>query len=492
MGVISRGRTVRFAAWAMAAGCFLTGYALAQQEPLVKGAEPTTFGTTVVIPSGLRGQIYYLQEGAWKLPDFDKLKPVGAIYTTSLNVPPQSFLIGFPGVTDRFEWFAIDYKGRFWIEHPGKYKFALRSDDGSRLYIDDTLVIDNDGQHPPQTEYGTIDLDGGIHFIRVSYFQGPRDMLALTLAVARPGEPWRVFSTNEFSPPVNPRDWKYGVNRNAGLRNDDVRPDAAALAILGTIPLPHDFDFRLAAARFRSDGANRQGVLVIEVPAKTLGATPDAARQTNRVHVSLLALVKDERGQVADRFSLDAPYDVPDAKLPEVQASPVTYTHPLHLPVGRYTVEAAVIDHEGRRASARVVEIVSAEPRRGIDLSTVLLVQRLDPAGASADAADPLVYQGGRIVPLLSPLLSREMKPAVYFVVYPDKAKAEKPKVRVEFLSGGQPLASQTVELPPPDASGTIPVMVGAALRPGDCELRITAMQGADTATESVRYSVVP
>jgi hypothetical protein len=482
---------VRFAACQLAACCFLAGHALAQQETLTKGAETTTFGTAVVIPSGLHGDIYYLQEGAWKLPDFDKLKSVGAIYATSLNVPPQSFLIGFPGVTNRFEWFAIDYKGKFWIEHPGTYRFALRSDDGSRLYIDGKLLINNDGQHSAQTEYGHLDLAGGIHTIRLSYFQGPRDMVALILAVARPGEPWRVFSTNEFRPPLHPKDWKYSVNRDAALRDDDAGPDAAALAILGTTPLPHDFDFRLAAARFRSDGANRQGVLVIEVPAKTLGATPDAARQTSRVHVSLLALVRDARGQVADRFSLDAPYDIPDAKLPEVQASLVTYTHPLHLPPGRYTVEAAMIDHEGRRASARVIEFVSAEPRRGIDLSTVMLVQRVDP-GVPADASDPLVYQGNRVVPLLAPSLGPDMKPSVYFVVYPNRASAEKPRVQVEFLSGGQSLASQTAELPPPDASGIIPVVVEAALRPGDCELRITAMQGADAATESVRYSVVP
>ncbi len=55
---------------------------------------------------------------------------------------------GFPGIDNRFEWFAIDYTGNFWIARGGKYKFALNSDDGSKLYIDDTLVIDNDGQHP--------------------------------------------------------------------------------------------------------------------------------------------------------------------------------------------------------------------------------------------------------------------------------------------------------------------------------------------------------
>jgi hypothetical protein len=38
------------------------------------------------------------------------MKPVGTIHTSSLNIPPRIFTDGFPGVTDRFEWFAIDYQ----------------------------------------------------------------------------------------------------------------------------------------------------------------------------------------------------------------------------------------------------------------------------------------------------------------------------------------------------------------------------------------------
>ena len=48
------------------------------------------------------------------------MKPVGTIYTNSLNVSPQRFDESFPGITDRFEWFAIDYTGKFWIEQPGE------------------------------------------------------------------------------------------------------------------------------------------------------------------------------------------------------------------------------------------------------------------------------------------------------------------------------------------------------------------------------------
>ena len=179
------------------------GFAAAQDEPVA------TFGTTVVISSGLRGLVYHIKRDSERLPNFAKLKPAGTIYTSSLNIPPQSFKTGFPGVTKRFEWFAIAYGGKFWIQKPGVYRFALISDDGSRLEIDGRELIDNDGIHPARRLEARVELAGGIHEIRVEYFQGPRFEIALILQIAGAGEPFRVFSTDEFKPPANPDDWKF-------------------------------------------------------------------------------------------------------------------------------------------------------------------------------------------------------------------------------------------------------------------------------------------
>src|ERR1700734_1036496 len=175
----------------------------AQEEPTV------VFGTTVVIPSGLRGLVYHIKRNRTQLPDFEKLKPAGPpIYTSSLNLPPQNFLEGFPGVTKRNEWFAIDYSGKFWIAEPGLYTFSLLSDDGSKLYIDDQLIIDNDGVHAPLEKIGVADLAGGLHRMRVSYFQGPKFQIALVLKVAGPAQQLRVFSTDEFKPPPDSGEWR--------------------------------------------------------------------------------------------------------------------------------------------------------------------------------------------------------------------------------------------------------------------------------------------
>jgi hypothetical protein len=163
-----------------------------------------TFGITVVSSSGLKGDIYLLKEGTGFLPNFKKLKPIGSVYTPALNLPSRSFREGFPGVTDRFEWFAIDYHGRFWVSKPGQYTFALSSDDGSRLYIDGKTIIDNDGVHAPILMTGTAKLTEGVHSVRVSYFQGPRETVALILAVCEPGQArWHIFNTNNYRPPAD-------------------------------------------------------------------------------------------------------------------------------------------------------------------------------------------------------------------------------------------------------------------------------------------------
>jgi PA14 domain len=205
--------------------CLLfVGGVFAQQTDDEALSTATTFGTTVVIPGGLRGSVYFIPENTMVLPDFDHdpLERVGEIWTNDLNIPPRHWRSGFPGLTKRFEWFAIDYSGRFWIEQPGRYTFALLSDDGSRLFLDDTPVIDNDCQHPPDVRVAAVRLEGGVHRIRVSYFQGPRDCLSLMLAVAGPDHEWKAFDVREFKPPSNPDEWNF--------------PTAGSMVVVPTTP----------------------------------------------------------------------------------------------------------------------------------------------------------------------------------------------------------------------------------------------------------------
>ncbi|HEY0757676.1 MAG TPA: PA14 domain-containing protein [Acidisarcina sp.] len=159
-----------------------------------------SFGSIVSTPGSLCGDVYELEEGTQKLPNFWNFNAVGTLHAFTLDVPPQRFLNtgGIPGITRRTEWFGIDYHGAFLVRTPGEYEFELTSDDGARLYIDDGLLISLDGTHSARTKSARIDLGPGRHTIHVPYFEGPL-AVALVLLVKPPGGQLELFDMRNFA-----------------------------------------------------------------------------------------------------------------------------------------------------------------------------------------------------------------------------------------------------------------------------------------------------
>jgi hypothetical protein len=145
------------------------------------------FGVHDYVRHGLRGQYYNVQKGQSLLPNFDALRFKATVFAPVLNVVPQSSADGFPGLTDRNEWFAMLYRSRMRVERSGTYGFRLFSQDGSRLLIDGRTVVDDDGVHPPTSAAGTILLAPGAHTVEVQYFKGPHWRAALQLYCTAPG-----------------------------------------------------------------------------------------------------------------------------------------------------------------------------------------------------------------------------------------------------------------------------------------------------------------
>ncbi|WP_164100872.1 trypsin-like peptidase domain-containing protein [Candidatus Laterigemmans baculatus] len=75
-------------------------------------------------------------------------------------------------IRPRPENFAIRYEGLLKIPTAGLYTLSITSDDGSRMYLDDRLLIDNDGSHPSLTEAAVVRLHAGSYPVRIEYFQG--------------------------------------------------------------------------------------------------------------------------------------------------------------------------------------------------------------------------------------------------------------------------------------------------------------------------------
>ena len=135
-------------------------------EP-VSGPVSATFTKVTPSPSsrvdGLVSGIHYSYfEGDWdSLPDFSKLKPVKDGHLPGFDLSPRN----------QPEYFGIEYEGYIRVPQDGVYAFFTDSDDGSRLLIDDRIVVDNDGPHSAKEVTGVIALASGLHKIRVEYYQ---------------------------------------------------------------------------------------------------------------------------------------------------------------------------------------------------------------------------------------------------------------------------------------------------------------------------------
>ncbi len=64
---------------------------------------------------------------------------------------------------------AMRWLGRLRVPETGTYTFGLSSDDGSRLWVDDRLVVDNWGIHGAGWKDASVELDKGWHTLRIEY-----------------------------------------------------------------------------------------------------------------------------------------------------------------------------------------------------------------------------------------------------------------------------------------------------------------------------------
>ncbi|MGK0189877.1 MAG: putative repeat protein (TIGR03806 family) [Verrucomicrobiales bacterium] len=167
----------------------LDATALAVIGDWINNLDPATAPTGVVpSPNGVAFEYF---EGSWStLPDFDSLVPVNTGIASTFDI----------GLRQREDSFAFRFRGRIRIDVTGFYTFYTNSDDGSRLLIDDNLVVDNDGIHTVLEVSGAVFLPEGLHDFELTMFDGTGDE-TLAVSYAGPGLPKRIIPSAKLMVP---------------------------------------------------------------------------------------------------------------------------------------------------------------------------------------------------------------------------------------------------------------------------------------------------
>ncbi|MFK7916393.1 MAG: putative Ig domain-containing protein, partial [Pseudomonadales bacterium] len=127
-----------------------------------EGSDSTSFVWTILDASNPPGLYYEYYQGNWDvLPDFDALTALSTGTVANVTLAPRT----------QDDFFGFRFTGRVLITTPGDYTFYTNSDDGSQLFIDDVLIVENDGLHGPRERQGNVSLAAGLHKLSITFFE---------------------------------------------------------------------------------------------------------------------------------------------------------------------------------------------------------------------------------------------------------------------------------------------------------------------------------
>ena len=154
---------------------FQSARALMFELPGALGAEPSSYG---ILQPGIQVDYFY------PAPDNVAAETLAAIKPNESGVVPQ-IVMNVPQ-RKQADDFALRFTGNVIIPQAGKYTFFVASDDGSRIYLDEKLLVDNDRLQGMTERSGTVELTAGPHKLMVTYFDnGGGD--GLSVAWSGPG-----------------------------------------------------------------------------------------------------------------------------------------------------------------------------------------------------------------------------------------------------------------------------------------------------------------
>ena len=118
--------------------------------------------------AGVRAHWYALAGDTTLLPDFSTLTRYGTTILPNIDIPSTG---GNFSLSGRADYVAARFEGWLRIPQSGVWNLSTESDDGSRLFIDGQLLVNNDGLHGMVDRTGSVALEAGLHAVVVEFFE---------------------------------------------------------------------------------------------------------------------------------------------------------------------------------------------------------------------------------------------------------------------------------------------------------------------------------
>lgn len=275
------------------------------------------------------------------------------------------------------------------------------------------------------------------------------------------------------------------------INGEPLQPyETRALHAINAQPAAEGFSYEAALLRFRPKSAAVEYEMTFDIPISSLQVVTNPKTGKGQIRVSLVALIHKSTGEVVGKVSRDLVREVSPSELAALPEDHVLYAEPIELPGGHYQIDTAVTDESAEKTSVkRMAAFVDSGKDFGVSsLELVRSVQRLDGA---RDRQDPFEIDAGRVVPTLAEAMPAGKPINLYFVVYPTSSETE-PRVTLELYRDGREIGRQTLQAAKRRADGSMPILLRINPDPGQCDMIVTAQQGALTSVASLSVKITP
>jgi type 1 glutamine amidotransferase len=137
------------------------------------------------VAPGLVGEYFDIGDEIEDFPDLAGRKPALRRVDATVDFAGTDGEFAASGLSD---FFAIRWTGLLRVPADGTYTLALESDDGSKLWIDGALVVDNSGLHPMEQKSAEVALKKGDVGLRIDFFENGGDAGCRLLWAPKGGE----------------------------------------------------------------------------------------------------------------------------------------------------------------------------------------------------------------------------------------------------------------------------------------------------------------